>query len=162
MAPLSFQTFCPENKFRHRHNCNRSSLVFPSSHIFTASRWMNIDQYTKISKSWELKFSTTWKMSFCAKLGSKQKFQLICNTVCLTFEHELELPTRKSERTAAQVPDDDALVLSFWLLVLAPGSLGLQELNFPGTGLSITRGRWWSNQPSPPSIHPDFCYCQVF
>ena len=57
------------------------------------------------------------------------------------FEHELELSTRKSERTAAQVPDDDALILSFWLLGLAPSSLGLQELNFPGTGLSITRGR---------------------
>ena len=37
--------------------------------------------------------------------------------------------------------DDDALILSFWLLGLAPSSLGLQELNFPGTGLSITRGR---------------------
>ena len=52
----------------------------------------------------------------------------------------------------AQVPDDDALILSFWLLGLAPSSLGLQELNFPGTGLSITRGRWWPSQPSPPSI----------
>ena len=40
-----------------------------------------------------------------------------------------------------QVPDNDALILSFWLFGLAPSSLGLQELNFPGTGLSITRGR---------------------
>ena len=48
-------------------------------------------------------------MPFGAKLGFKQKFQLICNTECLMFEHKLELSTRKSERTAAQVPDDDAL-----------------------------------------------------
>ena len=29
-------------------------------------------------------------------------------------------------------PDDDALILSFWLLRLVPRSSGLQELNFPG------------------------------
>ena len=56
-----------------------------------------------------------------------------------------ELSTRKSERTAAAVPYGDALILSFWLLGLAPSSLGLQELNFPGMGLPITC--WWPSQP---------------
>ena len=45
------------------------------------------------------------------------------NTVPSEREEQIrELSTWKSERTAAQVPDDDALILSFWLLGLAPSS----------------------------------------
>ena len=41
------------------------------------------------------------------------------------------------------------LILSFWLLGLAPSSLGLQELSFPGTDLSITHECWSPGQPWP-------------
>ena len=45
------------------------------------------------------------------------------------ISHKLEFELRMAEGLHQQVPDDDdALILSFWLLGLAPSSLGLQEL----------------------------------
>ena len=44
----------------------------------------------------------------------------------------------------------NALILSFWLLGLAPSSLGLQELNFPGTVLSpVDGGLGWLGHKRP-------------
>ena len=58
-------------------------------------------------------------------------FEVVCDYLQVSFW--------KSVKTVVLVPNENALIFSFWLLVLAPSSLGLQELNFPGTGLSVTR-----------------------
>ena len=52
--------------------------------------------------------------------------------------HRQEKQMKAAERE--KVEAEGELLISLWLLALAPRSSGLQELNFPGTGVSITWG----------------------
>ena len=61
----------------------------------------------------------------------------LSETVPDFFGEHLDFRPLAPKDFSPYIPDDDALILSFWLLGLSPSSLGLQELNFPGTGLSI-------------------------
>ena len=57
-------------------------------------------------------------------------FKVVCDYLQVSFW--------KSVKTVVLVPNENALIFYFWLLGLAPSSLGLQELNFPCTCLSVT------------------------
>ena len=83
------------------------------------------------------------------------------NHWCADAADELIMPMRwsfwgKEKSKSSPRGNLKELLLRYLMMMMhwsSPfGFKGLQELNFPGTGLSIARGHWWPSQPSPPSI----------